>query len=103
MAEDTPLTSSEVCRVADITYRQLDYMIRRGLVQLDKPTPGTGNHRSFNKAAVDRVVEIATLRRQVEALRQQVRASRREQGLSETVSDSDVVARVAGMIRGAAT
>jgi hypothetical protein len=73
------------------------------LVPLDNPTPGHGQNRRFDQSAVDRVVEIATMRRQVKALEQQVRASRREQGLPETVSDSDTVARVAGMLRGAGT
>jgi hypothetical protein len=100
---ESPLHASEVCAVAGITYRQLDHMVRSGLVPLDNPTPGHGYPRWFDQAAVDRVVEIATMRRQVKALQEQVRASRQEQGLPETVSDSDTVARVASILRGAGT
>jgi DNA-binding transcriptional MerR regulator len=103
LAENTHLSASEVCQVAGISYRQLDDWCRTGLVPLDDPMPGSGHHRRYDQAAVDRVVQIATLRQQLSALRQEVRASRREQGLPETVSDSDTVARVAGMLRGAGT
>ena len=101
--EDTGLSASEVCRVAGISYRQLDLWVRSGLIPLDNPTPGYGRNRQFDQAAVDQVVRVATLRRQVKALQEQVRASRQEQGLPETVSDSDTVARVASMLRGAGT
>ena len=101
--EDTGFSASEVCRVADISYRQLDHWVSTGQIPVDNPNPGYGRRRRFDQAAVDQVVKMATLRRQVRALQQEVRASRREQGLPETVSDSDTVARVAGMLRGAGT
>ncbi len=103
MLSRSPLTASEVCAVAGITYRQLDNWVRDGLIPLENPRPGYGQRRQFDQAAVERVVEIAAMRRQVKALQEQVRASRREQGLPEHVSDSDTVARVAGMLRGAGT
>jgi DNA-binding transcriptional MerR regulator len=70
MGEDRPRTAGEVCRIADISYRQLDDWCRTGLVPLPDPMPGYGRRRQFDQAAVDRVVEIAEARRRVASLRQ---------------------------------
>jgi DNA-binding transcriptional MerR regulator len=70
VGEDTFLTAGEVCRIADISYRQLDDWCRTGLVPLADPMPGYGRRRLFDQSAVERVIEIAQARRQVAALRQ---------------------------------
>lgn len=43
------LTSREVCRVAGVTYRQVDHWCRRGLLpRVVEPVPGSGYHREFS-------------------------------------------------------
>jgi DNA-binding transcriptional MerR regulator len=40
-------TSTEVCKILGITYRQLDYWTRKGYVPSSSPTPGSGHARAF--------------------------------------------------------
>jgi hypothetical protein len=92
-------SAAEVCRISGLNYRAVDYLIRTRQVELKNPNPGYGHNRKFDKAAVQHICLIAEVRRQIKALEEQVRTSRQEQGLSETVSDSDVVRELAGMLR----
>lgn len=50
------LRSSEVCRLAGVTYRQLDYMIRTGQVQAALPAEGSGTVRYFDPEVVTQLV-----------------------------------------------
>lgn len=60
-----PLTYSagEVCTQAGVTYRQLDYWLRRELFDLDPEhdirTPGSGMPRRFSLLEAQRVVMLA--------------------------------------------
>lgn len=62
---DDLVTSQDLCIHAGITYRQLDYWCRTGLlVPYTDPTPGSGTPRYFEQTAVDLAV---TVRRLLEA------------------------------------
>lgn len=56
-------SSTEVCEAAGITYRQLDYWTRTGLVPhtwtFSGSPGGSGNFRVFDQATLDMVVEAA--------------------------------------------
>lgn len=46
-----PISSADLIKRCDITYRQLDYWIREGYVEpLGEPTPGSGNRREFSES-----------------------------------------------------
>lgn len=76
---DELLTSPEVCRLAGVTYRQLDYWTRAGVVTPTREASGTGSVRgwSIEDAALVAVcgslsklnAEQALMRKVVEALR----------------------------------
>ena len=57
------ITSSELLNaVPNITYRQVDYWCRTGLLTpVDEPTPGTGHVRRFAEDQVTRARVVATL------------------------------------------
>jgi DNA-binding transcriptional MerR regulator len=52
-------TSREVCEHVGVTYRQLDYWARTGLVTPSTPAAGQGTRRRFSAADVERVRRIA--------------------------------------------
>lgn len=64
----------EVCRRVGITYRQLDYWIRTGLIEIDNPYPGSGDRRLYS---ADTVAEL-TLIRKLLSLGFRLEAIRRE-------------------------
>lgn len=53
------LTSLEVCRRAGITYRQLDYWCRTGVVEPLIDARGSGSQRRFTQAEADHVAGLA--------------------------------------------
>src|SRR2546425_923244 len=53
-------TSAEVCRLAGISYRQLDHWVTRDWVGGDQAAnPGSGYARRFTQADVDRARELS--------------------------------------------
>ena len=57
------LSSDDVCDIAGITYRQLDYWSRSGLVETVGPAcPGSGGVRRYLRREVRVVAAIAALR-----------------------------------------
>lgn len=67
-ATETPagLSAVEVCAMAEITYRNLDYWVRRGYIDLDPdhvglPTPGSGVPRRFTPREAKRFTVLALL------------------------------------------
>lgn len=59
---DENLTSTEVCRVAGITYRSLDYWTRRGLAFPDVGAAGCGSQRRWSRAEAEVLKRMATWR-----------------------------------------
>jgi DNA-binding transcriptional MerR regulator len=59
---DTAYSTDQVCALAGITYRTLDYWIRRGIVTPSVAADGSGSARRFTRAEVDEVCLAATLR-----------------------------------------
>lgn len=55
------VTASELTAAANITYRQLDYWCRTGLLTATQRRPGTGNDRHFGLDQVDRARVVAAL------------------------------------------
>ena len=55
------LTSKQVCQLAGITYRQLDYWARQGIAAPSVPARGSGSKRLYSAADFGRVVRVATL------------------------------------------
>lgn len=53
------LSSIEVCRRARITYRQLDYWVRTGVVEPTVDARGSGTQRRFTPAVAEHVVTLA--------------------------------------------
>jgi DNA-binding transcriptional MerR regulator len=49
------LSSVEVCRLTGVTYRQLDYWVRTGLVLPHTCARGSGTHRRWSDADLERV------------------------------------------------
>ena len=45
-------TSEEVCRLARITYRKMDYWVRQGLVKPTQAARGTGSARRWSPMEV---------------------------------------------------
>lgn len=58
------LTSTEVCQLADITYRTLDNWVRMGLLAPVIPAKGSGSSRMFDPSVID---EIAEMRERIKA------------------------------------
>lgn len=56
-----PLSAREVARLAGVSYRQLDYWIRVGLVVPEREAAGSGSQRSFTAGHVPAVRACATL------------------------------------------
>jgi DNA-binding transcriptional MerR regulator len=60
------LSAAHVCALAGITYRNLDYWLRRGFIDLDPEHPdptgrGSGYPRRFTPQEADRFVLLARL------------------------------------------
>lgn len=53
------LTSREVCEQTGVTYRQLDYWCRRGLVRPTVEASGQGSRRGWARADVERVRRVS--------------------------------------------
>lgn len=53
------MSSFEVARVSGVSYRQLDYWARTGLIEGQEDTPGTGNYRRWTPAQLRRVKQLA--------------------------------------------
>ena len=53
------MTSREVCELVGVTYRQLDYWCRLGLVEPTVPAHGQGSRRLFGPVDVARVRRLA--------------------------------------------
>ena len=66
-------TSNEVAQAAGVTYRQLDYWLRTGWLNIDGNAHGSGSRREFTRAealALVRMVQRYTAaRREVEDIR----------------------------------
>ena len=66
----TPVTSAEVCAAAGITYRQLDYWVRRGWIQCSQVTSsltgnsGSGCERRWSEQQAAKVMHMAGLVRE---------------------------------------
>lgn len=52
-------TSPEVCRIAGCTYRQLDYWVRVGHVDVVVAADGPGTRRQFNEAGLMQAAIVA--------------------------------------------
>jgi DNA-binding transcriptional MerR regulator len=59
--ETLRLRSDEVAAATGISYRQLDYWVRCGLVTCDHDPAGSGNPRTFDPAVVPYVALIGRL------------------------------------------
>ncbi len=52
------LSSSEICAATNITYRQLDHWVHRGLIVPEHRSRGQGDYRWFNPGVVDEITEL---------------------------------------------
>lgn len=55
------MNSLELCRKAGITYRQLDYWVRKGYLGDDRVSKGTGNYRDWSNTDASHAVLMAGL------------------------------------------
>lgn len=61
---ETGFRSFDVCRIADVTYRQLDYWASTSLAEPTiRPANGSGTRRRYSDADLLRVCVVATLLR----------------------------------------
>jgi DNA-binding transcriptional MerR regulator len=59
----------EAAEMAGVTYRQLDYWLRRGIIEIsDDPQPGSGHSRRFTQTEVEALMEIVTIYRSAQAI-----------------------------------
>lgn len=58
------LSSYEVARAAGITYRQLDYWLRRRVIKIDGLPQGSGMDRRFTREQADLICQVAQTYRQ---------------------------------------
>lgn len=62
------LSSHKVCRLAGCSYRQLDYFLRSGIVDLPHLTDlGGGQWRRFTRAEADAVAAVAAEKRELDS------------------------------------
>lgn len=54
-------SSDEVCQQAEITYKQLDYMIRTGYLTPSVPAAGSGSSRRYSEEDLETVMLTAKL------------------------------------------
>ncbi|MHB1356197.1 MAG: MerR family transcriptional regulator [Anaerolineae bacterium] len=83
---DWRLRSKQVIKLAEITYRQLDYWVSTGLVQCIEPGHGTGTDRLFSILDVIAVRAAAGLRKDgasLQEIRKAVELLRSEWSISE--------------------
>jgi DNA-binding transcriptional MerR regulator len=59
------LSSHEVCRLTGVTYRQLDYWVRTGLVQPHEQAHGSGSRRRWTDVDIERVRRLRVAARLV--------------------------------------
>ena len=52
------MTSPQVCRVAGITYRMLDYWVRAGFITPVIAAAGSGSARLFDPSVVNQIVDM---------------------------------------------
>lgn len=62
-------SSMQVCEMARITYRQLNYWTNHGYIKPEYESRGSGDWRYFTEDEAGAVVEVAKLVRQIENLR----------------------------------
>ena len=55
---DELITSAEVCQLAGITYRQLDYWVRTEKIDCAVDAEGSGSQRLFYLGVVDEIKAI---------------------------------------------
>lgn len=55
------IDSNAVAKLAGITYRQLDYWLRRGFVYVSDPEPGSGYQRQFSLTESAQVIALSAL------------------------------------------
>lgn len=54
----TTVSATEACEIAHISYRQLDYWLREGVVDMVDPTPGSGRRRRLPVELVDVLIVL---------------------------------------------
>lgn len=62
IADDDLFSTPDVCRMAQVSFRQLDYWTRTGTIEPDTPAKGSGSQRRFTGAQVRDVAMIGRLR-----------------------------------------
>ena len=63
--ESETFNTYQAAKAAGITYRQLDYWLRTGMITLEEgpETPGSGHRRRFTTAEVQALIEMAAITR----------------------------------------
>ena len=61
LEDDTLFRSPQVCRMVGVTYRQIDYWARVGVVEPSRPARGSGSQRLYSKHDVARLWLVKTL------------------------------------------
>ena len=56
--DETTYTSDQVCALVGVSYRMLDYWLRKGYVVIDQPEPGSGHARQFTPEDVAALHEV---------------------------------------------
>lgn len=86
VARPVPITSWDVCAQAGVSYRQLDYWCRLGIIEpVGGATPGSGSQRRFTSreirvvAFVGRLYELGARAQVVKHVAPLVRAMSREE------------------------
>jgi DNA-binding transcriptional MerR regulator len=59
---DVVFSTPEACRMARVSFRQIDYWVRTGLIEPDRPATGSGSQRRFTAEQVRDVAMIGRLR-----------------------------------------
>ena len=88
------LISPQVARLAGITYRQLDWWIRTGLVTCENPAPGTGHERGFTVYDVIAIRAAGDLRKHgasMQAIRKAVDALRAEWDIADPLQTGKMI------------
>lgn len=59
------VSAAEAARQAGITYRQLDYWLRQGIIKVTgEATPGSGHRRTFTRTEVAALRELVQQRKE---------------------------------------